>query len=78
MQSQIENYCLKLSIEGQTETQLVPKLFFHVSVRELHNIMVSLPEEGRLKETIDVDNNITISYSTLHKILAPQLKNITS
>ena len=49
-QSTIANDRLKLSIDGQVETQLVPKLSFQVSVRELHNRMVSTPEEGRLKE----------------------------
>ena len=47
--STIANYCLELSIYGQVEPQLVPKLLFHVSVIELHNIIVSPPEEGGLK-----------------------------
>ena len=48
--SLIENDCLKWSIDGQVDPQLFPKLLFQVSVRELHNSMVSKPEEGRLKE----------------------------
>ena len=39
--SPIENYCLKLSINSQSEPQLVPKLILRVSVRELHNSMVN-------------------------------------
>ena len=32
-----------------SKTKLVPKLLLQVSVREIHNIMVSPPEEGVLK-----------------------------
>ena len=56
----------------------MPKLLLQVSVRELHNSMVSPPEEGLLKEARDEDNNIIIGYSTLRNILPPQLKNMTS
>ena len=49
-----------------------------MSVRELHNIMVSTPEKGGLKEARDSDNNIIISDSILRKILPPQIKNMTS
>ena len=49
-----------------------------MSVREIHNSMVSPPEEGILKETIYVDNNITISDYTLQSIILPQLKKIYS
>ena len=49
-----------------------------VYARELHNIIVSPTEEDGLKETIDADNNITISDSALQNILPPQLKNVNS
>ena len=39
--------------------------------------MVSRPEEGRIKEARDEDNNIIIFYSTLRNILPPQLNNTT-
>ena len=65
MKSPIENDCLKFSIDGHYEPQLVPKLLLQVSVWELHNSMVSPPEEGWLKEAKDADNNITISDSKL-------------
>ena len=42
VQSPIANDYLKLSIYGKAEPQLVPKLLLQVSVREIHNIMVSL------------------------------------
>ena len=40
--------------------------------------MVIPPEEGGLKEVIDVDNNIISSDSTLNNISPPQLKKMTS
>ena len=77
MQSPIENDSLKLSIEGQTETQLSIKLLFQVLVRELHNSMLIPTEEGGPKDARDADNNTTISDSTLRNILTHQLKNMT-
>ena len=77
-QSQIANDCLKMSIDGYSWPQLVPKLLLQVSVWGLHNSMVSPPEEGILEESRDVDNNIIISNSTLRSIIPPQLKNISS
>ena len=50
MQSQIGNYCLKLSIWVQVEPQLVPKLLLQVSVTELHNSIASPLEQDILKE----------------------------
>ena len=38
--------------------------------------MMSPPEEGGIKEARDADTNITISDSTLRKILPPQLKTV--
>ena len=46
LQSPIINDCLKVNIYGHTEPQLVPKLLLHVSVRELHNNLVSEAENG--------------------------------
>ena len=40
--------------------------------------MLSPPEECGQKEARDVENNITISDSTLHHNLPPQIKNVTS
>ena len=71
VQSPIVNDCLKLNIDGDTELQLVPKLLLQVSVRELHNIIVSDTDDGGLKEAIDADNNIIISDSTLYSLLPP-------
>ena len=61
LQSPIETYFIKLSIKGQSETQLVTKLLLQLLVRELHNRMVSPTEEGGLKEAIDTENNTIIS-----------------
>ena len=58
----------------QTEPQLVPKLLLQMSVRELHNILVSDPNDGGLKIARNEDSNIIISDSTLRSLLPPQLK----
>ena len=58
---------------GYTEPQLVPKLLLQVSVRELHNNIVSYTKDDGLKEAIDEDDNILISDSTLHSLLTLQL-----
>ena len=39
----------------------MPNLLLQVSVRELHNGMVSSPEEGGLKGAREKDNDIIIS-----------------
>ena len=78
MVSPIENDCLKLSIDGQVEPQLVPKLLLNVSVIELHNFIVSPPGDGGLMEAINADNIIILCYSTLRNISAPQLNIKTS
>ena len=74
VQSPIANYCLKMNIDGPTIPQIVPKLLLQVSVRELHNILASDPEDGVLKKARDAENNIFISDSTLSSIFLPQLK----
>ena len=61
-------------LDDQTEPQLVPKLLLQVSVRELHNILVSDPNDGGLKDARDEDGKIIISDSTLRSLLPPQLK----
>ena len=43
VQSPTDNDCLKVSIDGQNEKQLFPKLLLNVDVRELHNSMASTP-----------------------------------
>ena len=46
LQSQISNDCLKVSVGGQTEELFFTIFLLQVSLRELHKIMVNLPEEG--------------------------------
>ena len=76
VQSQIVDGCLKVNIDDHTELQLVPKLLLQVSVRVLHNRIVSDTEYGGLKEARDAENNIIISDSTLYLLLTTQfLKN---
>ena len=76
VQSPIAHDCLKVSIDGNSESQLVSKLLLQVSFWEPHNIMVSPPEEGVLNQAIDIENNIIISDSTLRYIIPPQLNNM--
>ena len=66
------NDILKVEMYGHTEPQLVPKLLFQVSVRELHNNHVSNAYNGGIKESRDKDYNIIISDSTLRSLLLPQ------
>ena len=61
-------------LDDQKEPQLVPKCLFQVSVRELHNSLVSDPNDGGLKDDRDEDGKIIISDSTLRSLLPPQLK----
>ena len=68
----ISNDCLKVMFDDQTETQLVPKLLLQVSVIELHNILVSDPNEGGLKDARYEDDNIIISDCILHSLFPPQ------
>ena len=50
MQYQIANDCLYASLDGKSEIQLVPNFLLKVYAQELHNSMVSSPEEGVLKK----------------------------
>ena len=74
VQSPISNYCLKVMLGDQTEPQLVPKLLLQVSVRELHNSLVSDPNYGSIKDARDEDDKSIISDSTLRSLFPPQLK----
>ena len=76
VQSPISNYCLKVMLDDQTETQLVPKLLLQVSVREIHNSLVSDPNDVGLKDARDEDGKIIISDSILRSLLPPQLKQM--
>ena len=73
-QSPFSNDYLKVMFDDQIETQLVPNLLLQVSVRELHNILVSDINDSGLKDARDKENNIVISDSTLRSLLQPQLK----
>ena len=46
MKYPIENDCLYVYIDGNSGKKLMPKFLLQVSVQELHNSMVSCPEEG--------------------------------
>ena len=78
VQSPISNDCIKVVLDDQSEPQLVPKFLLQVSVRELHNSLVSDPNDGGLKDTRDEDGKIIISDSTLRSLLPPQLKQMSA
>ena len=65
-------------LDYQTEPQLVPKLSPQVSVRALHNSIVSDPNDGGIKNARDEDGKIIISDSTFRSLLPPQLKQISA
>ena len=77
VQPQISNDCLKVMLDDQTESQLVPKFLLQVSVRELHNSLVSDQNDGGLKDARDEDGKIIISDSTLCSLLPPKLKQMS-
>ena len=52
VQSPISNDCLKVLFDDQTEPQLVPKFLHQVSVRELHNSLVSDPNTVYMKSSL--------------------------
>ena len=64
--------------DDQTEPQLVPNFLPQVSVRELHNILVSDPNDGGLKYSRDEYGKIIISYSKFCSLFPPQLKQISA
>ena len=78
VRSPISNDCLKVMFYDQTEPKLVPKCLLQVSVRELHNSLVSDPNYGGLKDARDEDGRIIISDSTLRSLLPPQLKQMSA
>ena len=49
-----------------------------MSIRELHNSLVSDPNDGGLKDTRDEDGKIIINDSTLSSLLPPQLKQMSA
>ena len=57
---------------------MIPKLLLQVYVRELHNILVSDPNDGGLKDARDEDGKINISNSTLRSLLPPKLKQMSA
>ena len=48
-------------LDDQTEPQLVPNFLLQVSLRELHNSLVSDPNYGGLKDARDEYGKIIIS-----------------
>ena len=74
VQSPVFNDCLEVKIDGHTRPPIVPKLLRQVSFRELHNSLVSDPEDGGIKYDIDAENKIITSDSTLRSLFPPEQK----
>ena len=53
-------------------------MLLQVSVRELHNSLVSDPDDGGMKDARDENGKIIISDSTLRLLLPPQLKQMSA
>ena len=64
--------------DDHTEPQLVPIFLVQVYVIEIHNSLVSDPNDGGLKGASYEDDNIIISDSTLRSLLPPQLKQMSA
>ena len=77
-QAPISNDCIKFMLDNQIEPQLVPKWLLQVSVRELHNSLVSDTHYGGIKDARDEYGKIIISDSTFCSLLPPQLKKMFS
>ena len=78
VQSPISNDCLKVVLYDQIDPQLFPKLLLQVSVIELHNSIVSDPNDGVIKDARYEYGKIIISDSTLSLLLPPQLKQMSA
>ena len=65
-------------LDDQTEPRLVTKLLLQVYVIELHNSLVSDPNDDGIKDARDEDGKIIISDSTLRSLLPPQLKQMSA
>ena len=78
VQSPIYNDCLKFLLDDQIEPQLVPKFLLQVSLIELHNSLVSDPNNGGMKDARDEDGKIIISASTLSSLFPSQLKQMSA
>ena len=78
VQSPISNDFLKVMFDDQTEPQLVPIFLPQVSIIELHNILVSDPNYGGIKDARYEDDNNNISDSTLCLLFPPQLKQMSA
>ena len=72
VQSPISNDCVKVLLDDQSEPKLVPIFLLQVSVREIHNSLVSDPNDGGIKDARDKYGKIIISDSTLRALLPTQ------
>ena len=76
VQSPISNDCLKIMFDDLTEPQLVPIFLLWLSVRELHNCLVSDTNDVGLKDDRDEYDKTIISDSTLRSLKTSQFKQM--
>ena len=77
VQSPISNVCLEVVLDDQIEPQLVPKLLLQVSVRELHNSLVSDPNDGGNSERNVESLIIILPSSPLASLIPPSFGSLT-
>ena len=53
-------------------------MLLHASVREIHNSLVSDPNDGGIKDTRDEDGKSIIRNSKLRSLLPPQFKKMSA
>jgi len=77
IQSPITNDTLLIDYRNTGVTTRVPKLLIEISIRDLHNDLLELPESGGLAEARDAEGKVIISDSVLRCLLPPQLWKMT-
>jgi hypothetical protein len=77
IQSPITNDTLLIRNRETGVITRVPKLLIEISIRELHNDLIELPESGGLAEARDAEGKVIISDSMLRCLLPPQLRKMT-
>ena len=71
--SPIANDTLLVSNPDRNEKEHVSKLLLEIPMRELHNLLISSPDEGGLAEARDpITNKVIISDTALQHLLPPR------
>ena len=68
----------QIYVRWSDRTSTFSKIVTSVYVRELHNILVSDPNDSGIKDSRYEDGKVIISDSTLCSLLPPQLKQMSA